>query len=95
MSGRPSVEQSDLPFRVLEGIGKFAATQHDYKTAEKYFHHCLLSAKEDFGVDDLRVALVLLDSADMHMMKNDYAQARRELHKARKVLQHCLSLPAH
>lgn len=75
----------DFLWRILAGVAKEAASQHDYNSALQYFQHSLLAAQEAFGPDDLRVGIIFLDCAEMSCAKSDLKQARDYLSRARKI----------
>lgn len=78
----------DILWRVLSGVAKQAASQHDFNSAAMYYQHSLMAAEKTFGCDDFRVGLILLDCADMCCQKSDYRQARHYIRRARKVIDH-------
>jgi hypothetical protein len=77
-----------MVWKVLVAVGKHAASQHDYFTAEKYFDRSLKGVTEAFGPNDLRVASILLDWADLCCLQHDYKQARQLNHRIKRIVEH-------
>ncbi len=79
---------SEMVWKVLVAVAKHAIAQHDYDMAEKYFDRSLKGVIEAYGANDLRVASILLDWADLYCLQHDFRQARQLNHRIKRIVEH-------
>jgi ATP/maltotriose-dependent transcriptional regulator MalT len=77
----------DMVWKVLAAVAKHAVSQHDYSSAERYLQQSLSAASETFGADDIRLAVILLECADLHCLRGDLKQARLLNHRAKRIIE--------
>jgi|688.fasta_scaffold452492_1 hypothetical protein len=84
------IVEPDLLWKILAGVAREAENQQDYEQAAQYYFHSLKSAEEAFGNNDLRVAFILLECAELCCKQSNYSQTRQFLRKAKRILRQTL-----
>lgn len=78
--------EPDALWKILAGVAREAANRNDYDAAAQYYFRSMRSARETFGADDLRVAFILLECADLSCRRGDAEAAEQYLRKAKRIL---------
>jgi hypothetical protein len=80
------IVESESLWKILAGVAREAANQRDYEQAARYYFHSLKAAEEAFGNNDLRVAFILLECAELCSRQSNHNQTRQFIRKAKRIL---------